>query len=234
MNDDEALGLLVKMSGANREDTVLDVACGPGLVVAAFAPVVKYAIGLDLVPAMIEKGRTLGTTKRLQNVGWQIGDVLRLPFGENSFSIVVSRYAFHHLEEPLAVLAEMKRVCAPGGSVVLCDVAASSDAARATAYNRMEKLRDPSHRRALPLEELRELFGRAGLTVRGEASYRIEFELENLLKGSFPNPGDADRIRHLFAESLGEDGLGVNARCVDGRTFLSYPIFILGALKPLE
>ena len=37
MRDEDALRLVVEFSGAGRDDTVLDVACGPGLVVAAFA-----------------------------------------------------------------------------------------------------------------------------------------------------------------------------------------------------
>jgi ubiquinone/menaquinone biosynthesis C-methylase UbiE len=109
MNNDEALRLLVGFSGAGRDDTVLDVACGPGLVVNAFAPVVKYAIGIDLVPAMIDKARALQTEKQLTNVDWQVGEVSPLPFPDGSFSIVTSRYALHHVENPRGAFSEMKR-----------------------------------------------------------------------------------------------------------------------------
>ena len=44
MRDEEALRLLVEFSGAGAADTVLDVACGPGLVVAAFAKVCRSAV----------------------------------------------------------------------------------------------------------------------------------------------------------------------------------------------
>lgn len=52
----EALNLLVRMSGAGPQDTVLDVACGAGLVVCAFAPVVRQATVIDFTPAMIKRG----------------------------------------------------------------------------------------------------------------------------------------------------------------------------------
>src|SRR5262249_27254043 len=42
--------LIVEASGAGPDDTVLDVACGPGLVVAAFARVVRHATGIDITP----------------------------------------------------------------------------------------------------------------------------------------------------------------------------------------
>src|SRR5881628_3631127 len=163
IQDREALALLVEAARAGADDTVLDVACGPGLVVCAFAAVARHATGIDLTPAMIERARALALEKGLGNVTWQVGDVLPLPFASASFSLVVSRFAFHHFPEPCAVLAEMKRVCAPGGRVVLVDVAASEDPAKAAALNRMEKLRDPSHVRALTLAELEALFRAVGL-----------------------------------------------------------------------
>src|SRR2546422_590128 len=112
VRDEEALQLLVEFTGAGPEDTVLDVACGPGLVVCALAAVVRHATGIDVTPAMIERARALAAEKGLANVAWQVGDVLPLPYADGAFSLVVSRFAFHHFPEPRAVLAEMKRVCA--------------------------------------------------------------------------------------------------------------------------
>src|SRR5438046_10606203 len=162
VRDEEALRLLVDFTGAGPDDTVLDVACGPGLVVCAFAAVVRHATGIDVTPAMIERGRALAAEKGLANVAWQVGDVLPLPYPDGAFSLVVSRFAFHHFPEPRAVLAEMKRVCAPGGRVVLVDVAASEDTAKAAAFNRMGRLRDPLSVRALRLAERGRRLGEVG------------------------------------------------------------------------
>ncbi|HWM77002.1 MAG TPA: methyltransferase domain-containing protein, partial [Methylomirabilota bacterium] len=148
IKDEQALRLIVEFSGAGPEDTVLDVACGGGIVVCAFARVVRHATGIDLTPAMIERARSLQAEKGLSNVSWKQGDVLPLPWPDGTFSIVTSRFAFHHFLDPRAVLAEMRRVCAPGGKVVVIDTEASPDVAKAAEFNRMEKLRDPSHVRA--------------------------------------------------------------------------------------
>src|SRR5438874_1664386 len=53
IKDEAALRLVVEFSGAGPDDTVLDVACGPGLIVVAFARVVKHAtvIVVDSAPA---------------------------------------------------------------------------------------------------------------------------------------------------------------------------------------
>ncbi len=232
IRDEEALRLLVEFTGAGPEDTVLDVACGPGLVVCALAAVARHATGIDVTPAMIERARALAAEKGLRNVGWQVGDVLPLPYPDGAFSLVVSRFAFHHFPEPRAVLAEMKRVCAPGGRVALVDVAASEDPAKAAALNRMEKLRDPSHVRALTLAELHSLFPDVGLPPPRATFYQLKSELEGLLERSFPAPGDAERIRRMFIDSLEDDGLGLGTRRRGkDEIVFAYPVAVLVAAR---
>ena len=226
---DDALQLLIDWSGASAKDTVLDVGCGGGLVVCAFANVVQHATGIDLTPAMLEHARDLAAQKGLGNVSWQQGDVLPLPFADASFSLVTSRFAFHHFIDPLGVLKEMRRVCTPGGRVLVADTDASADPVKAAAFNRMEKLRDPSHTRALPSAELKDLFRQAGLSEPRMTAYELRDELENLLKRSFPNPGDADKIRDLFAASLTDDQLGIPLHRDGEVIHYAYPVAVLVA-----
>jgi SAM-dependent methyltransferase len=229
IKDEEALKLVVEFTGTGPHDAVLDVACGPGLIVCAFAKVVKHATGIDLVPAMVDHARGLQQQQGLTNVTWQVGAAQPLPYPDASFSIVTSRYAFHHFTDPEGVLAEMKRVCAPGGKVVVIDAAISPDPAKAAAYNRAEKLRDPSHTRALSLAEFELLFHWVGLPAPRQAFYQVEADLEDNLQRSFPNPGDADKLRRMFEESLDADGLGVGAHRKDGKIHFAYPIAVLVA-----
>jgi SAM-dependent methyltransferase len=227
IRDEQALRLVVELTGAGPDDTVLDVACGPGLIVCAFAGVVRHATGIDLTPAMLERARKLQEERGLTNVTWKLGDVLPLPYPDGSFSIVTARFAFHHFLDPAAVLGEMKRVCAPGGRVAVIDTAPAPD--KADAFNAMEKLRDPSHVRGLPLVEHRLLFTHAGLPEPRVTGYRLEGELEGLLARSFPNPGDAGEIRRRFAASVADDALGIGTRREGDQIHFSYPIAVLVA-----
>src|SRR5262250_2991982 len=108
VKDEQALRLVVEFTGAGPDDTVLDVACGPGILACAFARVVRHATGIDITPAMLDRARTLQREQGLTNLTWQQGDVLPLPFPDASFTIVTSRFAFHHFLEPQRVLAEMR------------------------------------------------------------------------------------------------------------------------------
>jgi len=223
----------VRMSGAGPGDTILDVACGAGLVVCAFAPIVRHATGIDLTPAMIERAQALQEEKGLTNITWQVGDVLPLPYADESFSIVTCRYALHHFEDPAAVLAEITRVLAPNGKFVLVDMYASPEAEKAAAFNRMEQLRDPSHVRALPLEVLEKLSRQTGLKILEKTFYGLDWELETLLQGSSPNPGGVERIRQMFEEDLERDELAVHVRRQKSELWFTYPIVVILAQKPV-
>jgi ubiquinone/menaquinone biosynthesis C-methylase UbiE len=225
-SNDEANRLLIDTARVGPEDTVLDVACGPGLVACALAEVARQVTGIDLTPAMIEQARARQRARGLTNLTWLVGDAVPLPFPDAAFSVVVSRYAMHHFLDPKAVLAEMVRVCAPGGRVAVIDVFTSSPE-QAEAYNRVEKLRDPSHVRALALTELTGLCHDAGLRDLNTAFFKMAMELEALLAASFPGPGDADRIRTIFADDLDVNRLGLGAARKDGAIHFAFPIVVL-------
>jgi len=232
IRDEAALDLIVGASGAGPGDDVLDVACGPGLVACAFARKSRRVTGIDLTPAMLERAREVAREQGIENVEWRNGDVLPLPFPDASFSIVVSRFAFHHFETPLAVLKEMRRVCRPGGRVVLVDLHASPDPAKARAFHEMEVLRDPSHARALPLDELRGLFRDAGLLAPAETFYDMRLELEGYLERAFPAPGDEEKIRRIFEDAVADDALGLEVRRKGDRILFRLPIAILVSALP--
>ena len=231
-SNDEANRLLIDMAQVGPEDTVLDVACGPGLVACPLAEVARHVTGLDLTPAMIEQAKARQRARGLGNLTWLVGDAVPLPFPDASFSVVVTRYSFHHFLDPKAVLAEMVRVCQPGGRLAVIDVFTRSPD-QAEAYNRVEKLRDPSHVRALALAELTGLFRDSGLRDVRTAFFKLEMALETLLAASFPNPGDADRTRQTFADDIGVDRLGVGAHRRDGAIHFAFPrVVVVGRKQP--
>jgi ubiquinone/menaquinone biosynthesis C-methylase UbiE len=232
ITDEDALRMIVEAARPASDDRLLDVACGPGLVVCAFAPHVRAATGIDVTPAMLERARRLAADKGLANVAWRQGDVYALPYVDSSFTIVTTRFSCHHFLDPAAVLREMVRVCAPGGRIIVVDDYASEDPAKAAAFNRLEKLRDPSHSRCLTLTELRGLFDTAGLPEPDATFYELRGDVPSLLARSFPNPGDDLKIIEMFKASAADDWLGVPVRLDDDRIYYAYPVVILTATRP--
>lgn len=218
------LDLLLELTRPTSEDAVLDLACGPGLVACAFARHAGQVTGIDITPAMLEQAARRQQEQELANLTWQLGDVQALPYADNSFALVITRYSFHHLVDPQQTLAEMIRVCKTGGRVLVADVALPEEKSR--AYDQLELLRDPSHTHALTTTEFSTLFLNSGLQECRQASYGVELELEAQLRASFPNPGDTERIRRVVTEDIGINNLGINARYQDGAVVYSVPISV--------
>lgn len=232
ITDANALHMIVEAAAPRSGDRLLDVACGGGIVVCAFAPHVKQATGIDMTPAMLDRARQLAAEKAAGNVTWDRGDVTALPYPDGAFDIVVTRFSMHHFLDPISVLHEMVRVCAPGGRVVVVDMYASDDATKAAEWNRAEKLRDPSHVRCLTLAELTGLFGAAGMPEPRASYYELRDEIRNLLARSFPNPGDDAKIIEMFAASAEDDRLGIPVRREGERIEYAYKVAILVAERP--
>jgi SAM-dependent methyltransferase len=227
--NEESLRLLVEMAELSGDDTALDVACGTGIVACEFAAVARHVTGIDLTPAMLEQARLLAARRGLTNLTWRQGDVEKLPFPDESFSVVLSRYAFHHFPNPGVVLAEMARVCRRGGRVLIADGCPPPE--KADAYNHFEKLFDPSHHRALTLAELQALVSGAGLEDVRLAFHKMEMELERQIAATFPNPGDGERLRQLFRDDVGVDRLGVGAHRRGDEIHFAYQVVVLVARK---
>jgi SAM-dependent methyltransferase len=185
---------------------------------------------MDLTSAMIEQAQALQQTQGLSNLTWQVGDVLPLPFPDASFSLVFTRYSLHHFLEPKPVLAEMVRVCASGGRVVIVDVFATNPQ-QADAYNHLEKLRDPSHVRALFLEELSGLLREAGL-------YNVQTHFTSMSLIWSKCSGDRSRTpvmriksARCFSTTSAWTGWVLELFKKEGAIFFAYPIALLIGYK---
>jgi SAM-dependent methyltransferase len=172
-------------------DLVLDVAAGTGHVARRLAPRVLAVVALDATRAMLEQGRA----EAPPNVIFTQGDAAALPFLDDSFDVVVTRFAVHHFEDPAVQLAEMRRVLRPGGRLAVADLIAHPEAAE--TQNRLETLRDPSHTRMLELDELAALVGTDDVEVRD-----VDRPLEPWLAQTGPAPKAADEIRAVLHDEI--------------------------------
>ncbi|MBB3885030.1 class I SAM-dependent methyltransferase, partial [Acetobacter oeni] len=221
----ESMAQTLAACAVARDMKVLDVACGPGIVACELACSGAQVTGIDLTPAMIEQARQradrMGVT-----VAYHTGDALHLPFQADSFDRVVTRYSFHHMQEPGKVLAEMVRVCRPGGRVIVIDATPTPECQE--GYDRAETLRDPSHTSALTLAQLLSLGTEVELSPVMMHQYRLEACLQDQVA-----PEDWSALKAMFAEDIagGQDRLGMGAwEGADGIRFY-FPISIVAWSK---
>jgi len=227
---EEILERILRLAEPKPSDISLDVACGPGVLVCALAKQVREARGIDLTPAMLEQARRTQQAEGVKNVAWDQGDVSAMPYADVTFDIVTCRFAVHHFPDSLPVLREMRRVCRPGGRIVIADSAPA--AAKADAFNAMEKLRDPSHTRALPVEKMTELFRRSGLPEPRVERTRLGLDLDEFLARSYPQEGDEARIRAMFERALTDDAMDLEPRREGTKIRFSVPVGIFAVQVP--
>jgi len=229
-SSEDAFRMLLEAAAPQWDDDVLDVACGPGLVAFYLAPHVRHVTGADLTPAMLEQAQRMQAEKGLANLSWQAAAAESLPFADASFSLVVTRYSLHHMPAPAAAIAEMRRVCRPGGRIVIVDVYTTS-AEQDEFFNRIERLRDPSHTRALGLKELQSLATVAGIGELQCSFYRLATEMESQLAASFPHPGDDQKWRDLLRDDVGRNRTGLQPYLDGGTIRFSFPCVVLSGRR---
>jgi SAM-dependent methyltransferase len=158
----------------SSEASVLDLGCGRGGVVELFWRDVKLAAGLDPDQPSLAEYRAPGMPI-LRGVGE------RLPFGGESFDLVVSLWVLEHLKDPATVLREVTRVLRPGGHFVFLTpnlrnpllvlnrigkvVPKLQTRLVSRFYGRHESDTFPVHYRANTVSAVRELAAASGLAV---------------------------------------------------------------------
>ncbi len=173
-----SLARMVELVAPEPTWHALDIATAAGHTAFAFAPHVATVVATDLTPEMVALATERAAELGHDNVTTEVADAEHLPFDDHTFDVVSCRIAPHHFPNPGEFVAEVARVLKPGGVFVMVDNIVPDDERVAEIYNDWEKRRDPSHSRALSLEEWVEHCGAAALDVRTteRAKKRMGFE----------------------------------------------------------
>lgn len=101
----------------NAQDTVLECACGTGIITACVAQRCKSVIATDYSEGML--GQAKSKCSGLNNVTIQKANIMQLDFADNSFDKVIAGNVIHLLDDPSGAMKELERVCKPGGKIIL-------------------------------------------------------------------------------------------------------------------
>lgn len=107
---------IARMEGPKAN--VLEVGVGTGLN-APLYPAHYQVTGIDISARMLQKARKRLARERLRQVRLVQMDAARLTFADNSFDVVYAPYTISVVPDPVQVVREMRRVCKPGGAILI-------------------------------------------------------------------------------------------------------------------
>ena len=110
---------------------ILDLAAGTGTSSRTFADAGALVVPVDLSLGMVTEGK-----KRQPDLGFVNADGLQLPFADDTFDAVTISYGLRNVEDTAAALAEMRRVTAPGGTLVIAEFSTPTWAPFREVYRR--------------------------------------------------------------------------------------------------
>ncbi|MHC4996602.1 MAG: ubiquinone/menaquinone biosynthesis methyltransferase, partial [Planctomycetota bacterium] len=131
----------VKMCEVQPSDDVLDVACGTGDLLLAFAKVGPASVlGLDFTHEMVRIAvQKAAATEASGGCGAPVsfgdGDAMRLPLGEGSVNVVSIAFGIRNVAEPERAVGEFYRVLRPGGRVCVLEFSLPTNPLLLWGYN---------------------------------------------------------------------------------------------------
>lgn len=130
LNDWLSLGLhrvwklmAVKWTDSKPDSIALDLCCGSGDLTFLLRQQVNQGkvIGIDFSPQLLTLARHKAQQKGYEDIEWMEGNVLSLPFADNSFDCITMGYGLRNVQDIPTCLKEIKRVLKPNGKASILD-----------------------------------------------------------------------------------------------------------------
>jgi len=151
-----------------KNDRVLECACGTGMISKGIASRCKELIATDFSVGMLKKARENCADHK--NVKIKKANILKLKCNDESFDKVVAGNVIHLLDEPYKALEELLRVCKSGGKVIIPTYVNNENAGNPSMFIRALEKFGANFKQQFDFESYKQFFEYAGID---NIQYRI-------------------------------------------------------------
>ena len=142
------------------DDTVLECACGTGLLSAVIAPKCRQLTATDFSEKMLKKAEK--NCRSFRNITYAQADITALFFADGSFDKVVAGNVIHLLDNPVTALRELNRVCKDGGMLIIPTYMNKDDKGKTSGFAGAVGKAGADFKRQFTVESYRQFFLDAG------------------------------------------------------------------------
>ena len=140
--------------------TVLECACGTGLLSAVIAQKCRKLTATDFSEKMLKKAEK--NCRAFRNITYAPADITALPFADGSFDKVVAGNVIHLLDNPMTALGELNRVCKDGGMLIIPTYMNKDDKGKTNGFSDAAQKAGADFKREFTMESYRQFFLDAG------------------------------------------------------------------------
>ena len=142
------------------DDTVLECACGTGLLSAVIAPKCRQLTATDFSEKMLKRAEK--NCRSFRNITYAQADITALSFADASFDKVVAANVIHLLDDPMTALRELNRVCKDGGMLIIPTYMNKDDQGKTSRFSGAVGKAGADFKQQFTVESYRQFFLDAG------------------------------------------------------------------------
>ena len=143
-----------------ESDSVLECACGTGLLTTVIAPRCKNLVATDFSSNMIKHAKK--NCKKFSNVTFSQANIMSLSFPDSSFDVVVAANVIHLLDEPVKAIKELDRVCKLGGKIIIPTYMNKDNSDKTSGFAKTVGKAGADFKRQFTLETYKDFFKELG------------------------------------------------------------------------
>lgn len=146
---------------------------------------------------MLDTVSKAASQRKLKNIFVQQGIAEDMPFSDQQFDVVISRYSAHHWQHVPTAMKEVNRVLKPDGIVIFVDIISSSSPIFDTFLQTIETIRDPSHVRNYSVKEWVYFIEDAGFDLVGLDKQTLSLDFDSWVKRMKTPEDQIKTLRYL-------------------------------------